>query len=209
MILQLPKHSEDAALKVGDFIHRTVRKQNWDLPTLEAMYLKRDWRAILISGTTNAYGPCPERTIVASRILVENDIKAKVIFHEWVAPGFTNSVIHLIIAIPKIGECDRPVTLEFSTSNTLCRVGTYDKFKVEQTKVLAELPVSEFAVDGLDPSKKLKEYSSDANDMSLLYKLYARRAKPRVGEYEADIFLYDDSIAKLNMLYDDKKRKSM
>lgn len=208
MILQLPKHSEAAALKVGDFIHRAVRKQNWDRPTLEAKYLKRDWRAILLDGTTNAYGPCPERTIVAARILVENGIKAKVIFHEWQAPGFSNSVIHLIIAFPKLGTYDRPVTLEFSTSNTLCRVGTYDNFKVEQTKVLAELPVSDFAEDGLDLSKRMVEITSNANDMSILYRMYVHRAKSRVGKYEADMFLYDDSNAKLYRLYDAMKRRS-
>lgn len=208
MILQLPKHSEAAALKIGDFIHHAVRKQNWDRPTLEAKYLKRDWRAILLDGTTNAYGPCPERTIVAARILVENDINANVILHEWLAPGFSNSVLHLIIALPKQGTYDRPVTLEFSTSNTLCRVGTYDNFKVEQTKVLTELPVSGFAEDGLNTLSRMVEFTSNANDMSILYRMYVKRAESRVGKFETDVFLYDDSNAKLYNLYDAMKRRS-
>lgn len=110
------------AFRVLQYVQWRVSKDIWALDRIQLEFARRTVSEIVRDGTTFAYAPCSERTIVAAAMLAVNSIDATVVYHERRVPGFGPSSPHFALEMRLDGE---PYLMDFGARETRFMPGLY------------------------------------------------------------------------------------
>ncbi|WP_434444257.1 hypothetical protein [Lentzea sp. E54] len=165
----------DVALAVVDFVHDSVRKTVWPADRIRESYLRRSVSEILADGDTMVFGPCPDRTFVASCLLGAHGIDHVLIYHERRVPGYGPSTAHLALETTLDGT---GFMMDFGTRESRLIPGGYHfTEELEETIALKRIPLRSFDPDGVAPYQLLQHVVSDKIDPELKLDWYAKQSR--------------------------------
>ncbi|MGW8375610.1 hypothetical protein [Streptomyces sp. ODS28] len=134
-------------MSVVDFIHQHVVKTVWDSDRLRNDFGNRNVHQILDDGDAMAFGPCPDRTLVACALMNRHGIHPMVVYHERRVPGFIPSTAHIAMEMTVDGQ---DYMMDFGSRETrLVEGGYYFNKEVEETIALKRFDLSRMGVDPL------------------------------------------------------------
>ncbi|MEU4802867.1 hypothetical protein [Actinosynnema sp. NPDC023587] len=167
----------DVLIGVVDFIHQAVVKSVWTPERIRRVYARRTVRQILADGDTLAFGPCPDRTLVACAILHRHGIRPVVVYHERRVPGFGPSTAHLALEV-EVGGAD--YTVDFGSHETRLVPGgyTYDP-AIEETILLKrlEIPVGADALTTITPGEVMAAVATERIQVDRKFEYYEKQAE--------------------------------
>jgi hypothetical protein len=105
-----------------EWVQRGVGKIIPDEQWLRERYLQRSAAELLAEGTTFAWAPCPERTLVAVCALGLHGVPHRVVVHERQVPGAGPPITHMAI---ELDTDDGPFWFDFSRQESKFCTGTY------------------------------------------------------------------------------------
>lgn len=112
----------DVLVSTVDFVHAAVRKELWTIDRVQQEFGRRTCVEILDDGTTFAYAPCPERTLVAAAIVLAHEMNPILVYHERRVYGFGPSTAHFAIEVTPDGV---PYMFDFGTRESRLVAGAY------------------------------------------------------------------------------------
>ncbi|MET8679488.1 hypothetical protein ABZW18_18410 [Streptomyces sp. NPDC004647] len=128
-----------------DFMHQSVVKTVWEADRLRNVFGRRNVFEILDDGDAMAFGPCPDRTLVACAIMNQHGIRPTVVYHERRVPGFIPSTAHIAMEITVDGQ---DYMMDFGSRETRLVEGTYYFNKeVEETIALKRFDLFDMGID--------------------------------------------------------------
>ncbi|MFI8341163.1 hypothetical protein ACIF8W_13910 [Streptomyces sp. NPDC085639] len=164
-------------LCVVDLIHQSVPKSVWDMQRLKESFGNRTVPMILADGDVMAFGPCPDRTLVASAVLRHHGIRPTIVYHERRVPGFGPSTAHIAMEIDLGG---RTWMMDFGSRETrLIEGGYYYNPDVEETLALERFDLTDMDFDLMDitPNKIFGLVATENIDMERKFEHYAKQAR--------------------------------
>ncbi|MCR3752080.1 hypothetical protein LX88_006074 [Lentzea californiensis] len=165
----------DVALAVVDFVHDSVRKTVWDADRIRESYLRRSVSEILADGDTMVFGPCPDRTFVASCLLGTHGVDHVLVYHERRVPGYGPSTAHLALEMTLNGT---GFMMDFGTRESRLIPGGYHfTEELEETIALKRIPLRSFDPDGVAPYQLLQHVVSDKIDPELKLDWYVKQSR--------------------------------
>ncbi len=159
-----------------DFIHQSVVKSVWEPERIRAEYARRTVRQVLADGDTLAFGPCPDRTMVACAILDRHGVRPVVVYHERRVPGFGPSTAHLAMEVSVAGG---DYMMDFgSNESRLYRGGYTYNPDIEETIRLTRVELSTGAadLDTLTPSALMASVATERIQVDQKFDYYEKQA---------------------------------
>ncbi|MFI1162849.1 hypothetical protein ACH4UM_04360 [Streptomyces sp. NPDC020801] len=178
-------------LSVVDLIHQSVPKTVWDMGRLRKVFGNRTVPMILADGDVMAFGPCPDRTLVASAVLQRHGIKPTIIYHERRVPGFTPSTAHIAMEISLDG---RTWMMDFGSRETRLIEGEYYfNPEVEETLALERFDLLGMDIDlmSVTPNQIFGMVATDNIDMDRKYDYYEKQSRGYRGQILEDRLALD------------------
>ncbi|MFE6905769.1 hypothetical protein [Streptomyces erythrochromogenes] len=194
--LRIPTFCETGAgllLSVVDLIHQNVPKSVWDMGRLRESFGNRTVPMILADGDVMAFGPCPDRTLVASAVLRHHGIRPTIVYHERRVPGFGPSTAHIAMEIDLAG---RTWMMDFGSRETrLIEGGYYYNPEVEETLALERFDLAAMDMDLMDvtPNQIFGLVATENINMELKFDHYAKQARRFSGQILEDRLALDKS----------------
>ncbi|MFF3265056.1 hypothetical protein ACFYWO_38575 [Streptomyces sp. NPDC002932] len=194
--LSIPTFCETGAgllLSVVDLIHQNVPKSVWDMERLRKSFGNRTVPMILADGDVMAFGPCPDRTLVASAVLRHHGIRPTIVYHERRVPGFGPSTAHIAMEIVLAG---RTWMMDFGSRETRLIEGSYYyNPEVEETLALERFDLTAMDIDLMDitPNQIFGLVATENIDMELKFDHYAKQARRYSGKILEDRLALDKS----------------
>ncbi|MFD8982999.1 hypothetical protein [Streptomyces sp. NPDC059564] len=180
-------------LSVVDLIHQNVPKSVWDMDRLRKSFGNRTVPMILADGDAMAFGPCPDRTLVATAVLGHHGIRPTIVYHERRVPGFGPSTAHIAM---EIELAHRTWMMDFgSRESRLIEGGYYYNPEVEETLALERFDLTAMDIDLMDitPNQIFGLVATENMDMDLKFEHYAKQARKYSGQILEDRLALDKS----------------
>ena len=190
----------NVVLSLIDFIHQAVKKTVWPENRVRSTFARRTAAQVLADGDTLAFGPCPDRTLVALNVLRLHDINPSVVYHERRVPGFGPSTAHLALEMDLDGE---PFFMDFgSRESRLMQGGYYYSPQIEETLVLKRITREFIGVDlaRLTPYQLLGAVTSERLDLEQKYRYYAERGARTTEVTIPDTLVFERKYSIYNKL---------
>ncbi|CQR59583.1 hypothetical protein [Streptomyces leeuwenhoekii] len=178
-------------LSVVDLIHQSVPKTVWETERLRKVFGNRTVPMILADGDVMAFGPCPDRTLVASAVLQRHGIRPTIIYHERRVPGFTPSTAHIAMEISVDG---RTWMMDFgSRESRLIEGEYYFNPEIEETLALERFNLLDMDVDlmSVTPNQMFGMVATENIDMEHKYDYYEKQSRRYSGQILEDRLALD------------------
>ncbi|MER7461587.1 hypothetical protein [Streptomyces sp. NPDC097981] len=192
--LRMPTFCETGAnllLSVVDLIHQSVPKTVWDTERLRTAFGNRTVPMILADGDVMAFGPCPDRTLVASAVLQSHGIQPTIVYHERRVPGFTPSTAHIAM---EMSLDERTWMMDFGSRETrLLDSEYYFNPEVEETLALERFDLLGMDIDlmSVTPNQIFGMVATENLDMDRKYDYYEKQSRRYSGQVLEDRLALD------------------
>jgi hypothetical protein len=178
-------------LSVVDFIHQSVPKTVWEAERLRKVFGNRTVPMILSDGDAMAFGPCPDRTLVATAVLQRHGVQSTVVYHERRVPGFTPSTAHIAMEISLDGHS---WMMDFGSRETRLIEGEYYfNPEIEETLSLERFDLLGMGIDlmSVTPNQLFGMVATENIDMDSKFDYYEKQSHRYSGQILEDRLALD------------------
>nr|BBG91912.1 hypothetical protein [Streptomyces sp.] len=187
-------------MSVVDFMHQSVVKTVWNGDRIRTTFGNRNVSQILADGDVMAFGPCPDRTLVACAIMNHHGIRPTVVYHERRVPGFIPSTAHIAMEIRVDGQ---DYMMDFGSRETRLVEGPYYFSKeVEETIALKRFNFWDMGVDVMTvtPNQLFSTVATDRIHIDQKYAYYEKQAEKYSTKILEDRLALDKAHSVYNEL---------